>query len=194
MLYSLKVNLLRLYISDKKQDKNSVKNEKGETNDSLYYLEDKMKILRKVLGMPFNFLLRRFWSEVLLNNCVVWGDKSRVKIAPTAFMTNTLFNVSSGKIIIEDYVTCGFNVCIITGTHDYTKTGLERRKSFPQTGRDVIIKKGVWIASNVTILGPCVIGENSVIGAGCLIRKDIPPNTICFSGDSLVMKKIKQEP
>lgn len=62
--------------------------------------------------------------------------------------------------------------------------------TIPKAGRDIVVKKGVWIASNVTILGPCVIGENSVISAGCIIRKDIPPNTICFPSSSIVMKKL----
>lgn len=147
--------------------------------------------LGKILAIPVNHALKRYLANFLLNEYLVWGDESRLKIAPTADVSNTLFNLASGKIIIEDHVFCGHNVCIITGTHDYEKTGLERYQSIPRSGRDVIVKKGAFIASNVTILGPCVIGENSVIGAGCLICRDVPPNTICFSGNPIVMKEIK---
>ncbi len=145
----------------------------------------------KIIAIPVDRALKRYLSNFLLRQYLVWGDESKLKIAPTAFVDNTLFNVESGKIIIEDYVFCGHNVCIITATHDYKKTGIERMYTIPQSGRDVIIKKGAWIASNATILGPCIIGENSVISAGCLIRKDVPPNTICFSDNTIVMKKIK---
>jgi acetyltransferase-like isoleucine patch superfamily enzyme len=148
-------------------------------------------ILGKIVGIPLNFIFKKYLPQILLNQYLIQGDKSKVKIAPTAYMLNTLFNVASGTITIEDYVFCGHNVCIITGAHDYKKKGIERQRSFPKSGRDVIVKQGVWIGSNVTILGPCVIGENSVIGAGCLIRKDVPPNTICLSSNSTLMKEIK---
>lgn len=151
------------------------------------------KMLKKVVNSierAFDFVARRYIKRNFLSQYLIFGDESRLKIAPTARVQNALFNLSSGKIIIEDYVFFGHNVCILTGTHDYKKLGSERQKSTPESGRDVIIKKGVWIASNATILGPCVIGENSVIGACCLINKDIPPNTICFSGNSLILRRI----
>jgi len=151
------------------------------------------QILKKMISLIdilFDFVARRYIKRNLLSQCLIFGDGSRLEIAPTARVQNALFNLSSGKIVIEDYVFFGHNVCILTGTHDYKKFGLERQKSVPKSGRDVIIKKGVWIASNATILGPCVIGENSVIGACCLVNKDIPPNTICSSGNPLILQRI----
>ena len=41
----------------------------------------------------------------------------------------------------------------------------------PLTGHDIIIKKGAWIGSNCTIIGPCIIGENAVIAAGSVVVK-----------------------
>lgn len=43
-----------------------------------------------------------------------------------------------------------------------------------------IICRNVTIADGAKILGPVVIGENSVIGAGSIITKNIPPNSIAF--------------
>lgn len=45
---------------------------------------------------------------------------------------------------------------------------------YPTEGNDILIKEWVWIGSNVTILGPCIIGENSVIASGAVVTKDIP--------------------
>jgi acetyltransferase-like isoleucine patch superfamily enzyme len=108
----------------------------------------------------------------------VYGDQSMVEIAETARVNNGLFNVGSGRIVVEDYVFFGHNVCVITGTHDYTKFDLERQTAIPETGRDVLIKRGAWIATNVTILGPCTIGEHAVIAAGALVNGDVPPYAI----------------
>ena len=43
-----------------------------------------------------------------------------------------------------------------------------------------IIGKNVIIADGAKILGPIIIGENSVVGAASIITKDIPPNSIAF--------------
>jgi acetyltransferase-like isoleucine patch superfamily enzyme len=133
-------------------------------------------------------------ERAFLHQYQVWGDETRLKIAPTAIVNNALFNVSSGNITLEDYVFFGHNVSIITGNHDIKKYGLERISSSPKFGRDIIIKKGVFIGSNATLLGPCVIGENAVIGACCLIHDDIPPSTICYSNNPVMLKKITPNP
>lgn len=60
----------------------------------------------------------------------------------------------------------------------------------PTQGNDIIIGKGVWLCSNATILGPCSIGDNSVIAAGAVVLANtvVPPDTI-FGG--VPAKKIK---
>ena len=150
----------------------------------------RLKILRS-FRTPILVFYRNFPGPLISTQYLVYGNESRLILAKTAILQNALFNVMSGKIIVEDYVFFGHNVSILTGTHDYHKTGSERQKAVPSSGRDIIIKKGVWIASNATILGPCVIGENSVIGPCCLIDKDVPPSTVCTSGTTVEFKKIK---
>ncbi|HKO60665.1 MAG TPA: acyltransferase [Pyrinomonadaceae bacterium] len=117
-------------------------------------------------------------EAALLRQYHVYGDASLVELAETASVNNGLFNVASGKIKIEDYVFFGHNVCVITGTHDYNKFDLERQQTIPASGRDIVIKRGAWIGSNVTILGPCSVGEHSVVAAGSLVRDDVPPYSI----------------
>ena len=84
----------------------------------------------------------------------------------------------------------GHNVSLLTGTHDYKQTGLARQSSVPESGRDINIGDGVWIASNATIIGPCEIGENAVIGAGSVITGKIPPNSIYAGTPAKFIRKI----
>lgn len=114
----------------------------------------------------------------LLSRFLVYGDKSRLIIADTAIVNNALFNLISGWIIVEDYVFFGHNVSILTGTHDYHKLGIQRQTSAPDSGHDIIIKCGAWLASNVTVVGPCVIGEHSVVAACSLVNSNVPPYSI----------------
>jgi len=122
--------------------------------------------------------LRPHWEYSMLRQHHVYGDAALVEIAETANVNNGLFNVASGTIKVEDYVFFGHNVCVLTGTHDYTKFDLERQTTIPGSGRDVIIKRGAWIASNVTILGPSLIGEHAVVAAGSVVNSDVAPYSI----------------
>lgn len=109
---------------------------------------------------------------------VTFGPVGRLTIADSARVGNALFNTVSGHITIEENVFFGHNVCVLTGTHDIKTFGKERQHSTPTSGRDICICSGVWVASNATILGPCVIGDNSVVAAGATVISNVEPFTV----------------
>lgn len=113
-----------------------------------------------------------------LTRMLVHGDRSRLHIAETATVNNALFNLSAGEVTIRDHAFFGHNVSVLTGTHDVTKFGAERKEAHPREGRDVVIGDGVWVASNATVIGPCTIGEHAVVGACSLVQGDVEPYTV----------------
>lgn len=65
----------------------------------------------------------------------------------------------------------------------------------PQTDKDwklveTFVKEGASIGSNATILCGITIGENALIGAGSVVTKDVPANTIAAGNPAKVIKKI----
>ena len=56
--------------------------------------------------------------------------------------------------------------------------------------KPVVIGDNVWIAMNVTILPGCVVGNNSIIGAGSVVNKNIPPNEIWVGNPARFIKRI----
>lgn len=134
--------------------------------------------------------LAPFMAQKLLMYPKIWGDPKRIQHGKNVEVVNTLFNTTSGNIVLEDGVFCGHNVCLLTGTHDITKTGYERSYSFPTEGYDIVIRKGVWLASNVTVIGPCEIGENAVVAAGSLVLENIPANCLYAGSPAKFIKKI----
>jgi acetyltransferase-like isoleucine patch superfamily enzyme len=155
----------------------------------MFSLRKKTKLL---IESYLNDYIKKYIEQNILIHYLVFGDRSRLKISDTAIVNNALFNLSSGNIIIEDYVFFGHNVTVLTGTHDYEKFDLERQTSFPCVGRDVIIKRGAWVASNVTIIAPCVIGEHCVIAAGSLVKSDVLPYTVVAGIPAKIIKKISR--
>lgn len=59
--------------------------------------------------------------------------------------------------------------------------------SFP-----VHIEDHVWIGSNVVILPGVTIGKNSVIGAGSVVTRDIPPDVVAVGNPCRVLRPITQ--
>ena len=77
-------------------------------------------------------------------------------------------------ILIEDNVQIGPNVLILT--HDSSKHCIN--PEIPLTVKKVIIKKNSYIGAGAIILPGITIGEQSIIGAGTVVTKDIPPFSI----------------
>jgi acetyltransferase-like isoleucine patch superfamily enzyme len=128
-----------------------------------------LNYLRQV-GISFlKRILKPVVLDIITNEIRIWGDSTKLRIAPTAQMVNTMFNTSSGIIEIGDYTFTGHNVSIITGTHNFQSLLHQRVVGIQREGCDIRIGKGVWIGSNVVIIGPCNIGDHAVIAAGAVV-------------------------
>ena len=154
-----------------------------------YTEEEMMDIARKAITVDF---LKSSFGHLYLITPKVCGDYSRLKIAKDTNFNNCLFNLMSGNIEIGECSFAGHNVSLITGTHRYTAK-MEGRFSFPESGRDIIIGKGVWIGSSVTILGPCTIHDHAVIASGAVVipGTEVPEGTIYGGVPAKFIKEIE---
>lgn len=57
---------------------------------------------------------------------------------------------------------------------------------------ETFIQKGASIGSNATILCGITIGENAIVGAGAVVTKDVPANSVVVGNPAKVIKKIKE--
>lgn len=105
-------------------------------------------------------------------------------------VNDALFNLSSGRITVGEWVLFGHEVMILTGTHDFLKFGRERQESSPGSGRDVHVGEGAWLASRVTVVGPCQIGAHSVIAAGSLVLEDVGAYTLVAGSPAKLIRKL----
>jgi acetyltransferase-like isoleucine patch superfamily enzyme len=129
-------------------------------------------------------------EHALLHRYRIFGAKDKLILAPSASVHNALFNTVSGVIIIEEGVFFGHSVSVLTGTHNAGALGPER-ENWRVTGGDITIRRGAWIASNATILGPCIVGEDAVVAACSLVRKDVSPRTIVAGVPAKIIRVIE---
>lgn len=95
--------------------------------------------------------------------------------------------IDDGKIEIGDKVMFGAGVTIATVGHPINPEMREYMYTAP-----VVIKENCWIGANVTICPGVTIGENTVIGAGSVVTKDIPANCIAVGNPCKVLREINE--
>lgn len=143
------------------------------------------QLMKAILSLEKNDLIQivqrlmPYVAMIELRQPRIWGDSERVIMRTKIHVNDLLINTRSGTVTIEEEAFFGHRCQLLTGTHDYRKKGAKRLDAVPDSGRDIHIKKGAWLGSGVTVLGPCVIGEHAVIAAGSIVTvKEIPAGTI----------------
>ena len=109
------------------------------------------------------------------------------KIGKQVFINSCCHFQDNGGIEIGDRTMIGPNVTIVTINHDINpKT---RINAMP---KPIKIGKNVWIGADCTILPGITIGDNSIIGAGSVVTKDVPYNVVVAGNPARIIKNIKE--
>lgn len=94
------------------------------------------------------------------------------------------------EVYIGNHVMIGPNTLITTVGHPLTPKG--RRQHLAQAS-EIHIGDDVWIGGNVTILPGVRIGNNVVVGAGAVVTKDIPDNSLALGVPARVVRKLEND-
>lgn len=136
------------------------------------------RLVRRSLSRIGKVIYRLFLAdavrEEIKNGPREHGPPGRIRIHLTAVVNDAVFNTGSGTITVGEYAFFGHGVSLLTGTHDVEKLRLERQRTTPPAGRDIVVEAGAWIGSNATILGPCRIGHDAVVASGAVVTRDVP--------------------
>jgi UDP-2-acetamido-3-amino-2,3-dideoxy-glucuronate N-acetyltransferase len=94
-------------------------------------------------------------------------------------------------VTIEDHVFVGHGVVFINDTYPHaTNEHGELQSEQDWEVEPILVKKGASIGSNCTILSNITIGEKAVIGAGSVVTRDVPPNTIVAGNPARVLRSL----
>ncbi len=160
------------------------------------YAQDAMKITMEI-NNKYHTLeeLRELFSELTASkideSCIIMPPfytefGKNTKLGKEVFINSCCRFQDNGGIEIGDGTMIGSNVTIVTLNHDANPK--KRKNAIP---KPVKIGKNVWIGSDCTIIPGVKIGDNAIIGAGSVVVKNIPENTVAVGNPAKVIKEIE---
>jgi acetyltransferase-like isoleucine patch superfamily enzyme len=97
-------------------------------------------------------------------------------------------------VTIEDGVFVGHGVAFINDSYPRaTAEGGQLQTESDWKVEHTLVKRGASIGSGATILSKVVIGENAIVGAGSVVTKDVPPNTIVAGNPARVLRSVEDK-
>lgn len=137
----------------------------------------------------YNLCVRRYLTskfsavgnKVYVGNGGIFSYKN-IEIGDDVYIgANAIFQSSYGKIRIGSHIMFGPGVNIHGGNHKINEVGkLLKHTSEKQMGDDgvITIEDDCWIGANAIILTNVTIGRGSVVGAGAVVTKSLPPYSV----------------
>lgn len=152
-----------------------------ELNNAYHTPEEVRQMLSRLFGRQVDETLRvfpPFYTDFGKN----------ITIGKNVFINACCHFQDQGGITLGDGCLIGHNVVFATLNHGFAPA--DRASLYPAP---IVLGKNVWVGSNSTLLQGIRIGDNAVIGAGSVVTKDVPANTIVGGVPARILRQIDTE-
>lgn len=145
-------------------------------------LDKQHEVLSEILGSVGEkvWIAKRF--------CFDYGKNIHIGNNFTGNFNLTILDIN--EVHIGDNVMIGPNTTITTVGHPLSP---EKRRRHLGQASEIKIGNDVWIGANVTVLPGVNIGNNVVVGAGAVVTKDIPDNSLAVGVPAKVIREIEND-
>lgn len=143
-------------------------------------IKERKEVMKKILGVTK--------GEFLIEQPFMCDRGYNIEIGEKFYANHNMIILDENKVKFGDNVFIAPNCSFYTAGHplDFTtrNKGLEYAKP-------ITVGDNVWIGGNVVVLPGVTIGNNCVIGAGSVVTKDIPENSLAVGNPCRVIRKLE---
>ena len=143
-------------------------------------IEKREAIMRKLLG--------KFGDNFLIEQPFQCDYGYNIEIGENFYANHNLIILDPAKVTFGDNVFLGPNCSFYTPEHPIDA---KTRNSGLEYAKPIKIGNNVWFGGGVNVLGGVTIGDNAVIGAGSVVVKDIPANSVAVGNPCRVIRTVE---
>lgn len=140
------------------------------------------QVIRQIIG--------QMGKNCLINQPFHCDYGSHITVGDNFFANYNCVILDVAKVEIGSNVFFAPNVAVYTAGHPIHH---EARNSLYEYGIPVKIGNNVWVGGNSVILPGVTVGDNTVIGAGSVVTKDLPANVIAAGNPCRIIREITEE-
>lgn len=143
--------------------------------------QERHQILKNLLG--------KTGEDFTFNSPFFCDYGYNIEIGEHFFGNTNLVILDAAKVTIGDHVFIAPNVGLYTAGHPLE---VETRNAGLETAKPITIGNNVWIGGHVVILPGVTIGDNTTIGAGSVVTKDIPAHVLAVGNPCRVIRNLNK--
>ncbi len=114
----------------------------------------------------------------------------QVRIGPRTFVNYGAVILDVARVTIGADVQVGPNVQFLTPTHPLDP---EVRRSGLEAAEPITIEDNVWLGGGVIVLAGVTIGRDTVVGAGSVVTRDLPPGVLAVGSPARVVRELPRD-
>ncbi len=145
-------------------------------------VDHRRELLRKILG-TYN-------DKVFIQNGIHFDFGFNTHFLGMAFVNFNVTILDTSPIIIGDHCFIAPGVVLSCASHPIDSA---QRDDGVEISKPITIGNGVWIGANATICGGVHIGNNVVVGAGAVVLKDVPANSVVAGVPARLIREITEK-
>lgn len=141
-------------------------------------------------GYYWKLFLKKAGKRLKIAYNVRIQSPHNIEIGNDVFINFDTIVDGHGKVIIGNNVRVGYRALLITANHKFDSSADLRNNILK--AKNIVIKDNCWLGSNCIILPGITINNNSIVGAGAVVTKTFPSNSVIAGNPARVVKKRPQ--
>lgn len=150
------------------------------------------KVYRKLLILLLKPAFKKYGKNFSFDPFGVYSFNT-IEVGNDVYIgLNATLMASESKITFGNKIMLGPNVTMMGGDHNTNQIGeymFDVKNKLPENDLPIVVEDDVWIGSGATILKGVTIGRGSIIAAGALVIKNVPPYSIAGGVPAKVLKE-----